>query len=236
MAWDATGKWIPEDESTASRLGGLLGANSSYIQSARASGMRTAERRGLQNSSIAAGAAESAAISAAAPIASEDAARAFQRGQTVLESGLARESQGREFAQRSLEQDNNIASSERTSLLGADTNLRQQQIATQGQLSSSYLEAFGKLAGDPNVPADVRNSYITEFQRIMTQGQALIGVVKTTPLTYDTTGTQTAQQTVMPVPADPALPASTPTVAPATSYPAPTGTLSSGLLAGRSYL
>lgn len=243
MPWDAQGRWIPEDDSVATRLTGMLGTNSTYMQQARAGGQRTAARRGLLNSSIAAGAGESAAIAAAAPIASQDAAQTFQRNQAVLEGGInyqnssrlqqeqfagqrglneqqnqqqlavqakeaefqrqrdlllqqgATESQLREFDQRTAEQIRGLdadaarqtaalQSNERLGLLSSDTNILQSQIQANSQLSSQYLSAFSQLANDPNIPAEVRNAYIAEFQRVMTQGQQLINVMRNTPLTW----------------------------------------------------
>ncbi len=78
MAW-VDGKWIEEDDSVANNLTGLLADDSKYIQQARAGGVRTAAKRGLLNSSIAAGSGESAAISAALPIASQDASTIAQK-------------------------------------------------------------------------------------------------------------------------------------------------------------
>lgn len=73
MPFNAEGKWIPEDQSVAKQMNGLLASDSKYIKQARHSGVRTAASRGLQNSSMAAGASEASAIAAAAPIASQDA-------------------------------------------------------------------------------------------------------------------------------------------------------------------
>lgn len=88
MAWAANGTWTPETTSVATKLDGLLSSNSPYIKAARASGTQQAARRGLMNSSIAAGAAESAAISAALPIASQDAQAIENRNQTQLEGNI----------------------------------------------------------------------------------------------------------------------------------------------------
>lgn len=253
MPFDAAGKWIPEDDSVISRLNGLLSSDSSYIQTARAAGQRTAQKRGLLNSSIAAGAAESAAIAAGAPLASQDAQQIAQKNQAVLEGGItlnnqtalqekdfagrtallgseaeitkqrdlllqkgATEAQIREFDQRSVEQLRNIdadrqrqnetiASNERTALLTADTSLRNQQIAASSQLSGQYLSAFSTLAGDPNIPAAVRNAYISEFQRVLTQGQSLVGVLKAAPLTWNGTAAPGATTTALEPAFDPSL-------------------------------
>lgn len=72
MAW-VDGKWMDEQDSVAGNMTGLLGANSDYIKQARAQGEKAAGKRGLLNSSIAAGSGQSAAIAAALPIASQDA-------------------------------------------------------------------------------------------------------------------------------------------------------------------
>lgn len=252
MPWDASGKWIPEDDSVIPRLNGLLASDSTYMQTARAAGTRTASRRGLLNSSIAAGAAESAAIAAGAPLASQDAQQIAQKNMAVLEGGInlsntreineqqneaarvaqaadfagrgdlmAREAdytrardvmieqgataqQLREFEQRTREQGENLASSERQALLSADTNILQTQIAANSSLSGSYLNAFSQLAGDPNIPANVRNTYIAEFQRVMTQGQNLIRALDTTQVNWG--GTPTPAPVTAPVPGVPAGP------------------------------
>ena len=59
----------PDNRNVEERLNGLLDANSDYIKRARNEGMMVANRRGLQNSSIAAGAAQGAAIDRALPAA-----------------------------------------------------------------------------------------------------------------------------------------------------------------------
>ena len=217
MPWTADGRWVPENDSVAANLTGLLGSDSSYIKTARAAGQRTAQKRGLLNSSIAAGAGESAAIAAAAPIASQDASQTFQRNQAVLEGGItsglnqqqnqqqltvqqrdaeytrqrdllqqegATAQQLREFDQRTKEQQQSIGSQERQALLGAETNLTQSRIAANTALAGQYLDSFANLANNPDIPADVRNTYMAEFQRVMAQGQSLINVVRSTPLTW----------------------------------------------------
>jgi hypothetical protein len=79
-------------------LGGLLRTDSPYLQQARTSGQQYANKRGLLNSSLGAQAAEGAAISAALPVASADAATenvfAGQRYGTELQKNLNEQSQG----------------------------------------------------------------------------------------------------------------------------------------------
>lgn len=88
MAWNAQGKWTPEDDSVTTKLNGLLASDSPYIAQARQAGVRDAGKRGLLNSSIAAGSAENAAIAAAAPIASQEASTIAQKNQATLEGNI----------------------------------------------------------------------------------------------------------------------------------------------------
>lgn len=80
--------WTPSDNAMASnQLTKLLSEDSKYMQMARAGAARTANSRGLLNSSIAAGAGEAAAIQSALPIAQQDAqtwgaSEQFNAGQT----------------------------------------------------------------------------------------------------------------------------------------------------------
>lgn len=71
------------NQTVEGRLQALLRQNSQYLQAARAGADRTANRRGLLNSSIAAEAGEKAAIEAALPIAQADAAAAQQNLNTA---------------------------------------------------------------------------------------------------------------------------------------------------------
>lgn len=64
---------VTPNELVQNQLQGLLSQNSAYMNNARLRGMETAARRGLGNSSIAAGASQRSALEAALPIASADA-------------------------------------------------------------------------------------------------------------------------------------------------------------------
>ena len=71
-------------EGVSGRITGLLRDGSKYIEQARGRASRAANKRGLMNSSIAAGAGEAAAVDAALPIAQGDAQLAA--GERALES------------------------------------------------------------------------------------------------------------------------------------------------------
>lgn len=63
----------PATETARGQLSSMLAEDSPYLDVARTGAKQTAARRGLQNTSIAAGAGEKAAIEAAAPIAAQTA-------------------------------------------------------------------------------------------------------------------------------------------------------------------
>ena len=62
----------------ASQLDSITSSNSPYIQLAEQQGLLSAASRGLENSSIGAGASEAAAVAAAAPLAEQNASEAAQ--------------------------------------------------------------------------------------------------------------------------------------------------------------
>jgi hypothetical protein len=108
---------LSEGATVEGRLNGLLSQNNDYIKRARTSADQTSNRRGMLNSSMAAGAAEGAAIDRALPIAQQDAAA--QKEQEFLNLGysndaaryLAEQSVTRENLGAGLEQDVNIHNS-----------------------------------------------------------------------------------------------------------------------------
>lgn len=71
--YDATTRTVDPDQTVAGQLDKVLAKDSPLITKARAGSADQANSRGLINSSIAAGAGESAAIGAALPIAQQDA-------------------------------------------------------------------------------------------------------------------------------------------------------------------
>lgn len=79
--YEAPDIYTPAPEATVEgRMKGLLEGESPYMQAARGRGMLTAQQRGLLNTSMAAEAAEKAAIESAFPIASQDAASFLKSG------------------------------------------------------------------------------------------------------------------------------------------------------------
>lgn len=79
LAGIKNGQINPNDSTNAaSQLDAITNANSPYVQLAEQQGLLSAASRGLENSSIGAGAAEAAGVAAAAPLAEQNAGAATQ--------------------------------------------------------------------------------------------------------------------------------------------------------------
>lgn len=85
------GVWQAEDASVSDRLNKLTATDSEFMRQATSSGERAANRRGLINSSIGIGAGISAAIGAAAPIASQEAQQAHSGNMAAMQDKLSRD-------------------------------------------------------------------------------------------------------------------------------------------------
>lgn len=74
MPYDAQGNWTPEDDSTSAAVAKVASTASPIMKQATGDAMRMANRRGLYNSSIAAGEGVSAGLKVATSIGAADAA------------------------------------------------------------------------------------------------------------------------------------------------------------------
>lgn len=207
----------PVDASVAGQMNGLLAANSPYLTLARQAGLRTAGRRGLLNSSIAAGSSEAAAIAAAAPIASQDAAQLHAanmenlsswnqlRNATTIEqmqeSAKIWSQMDQNVQQIILQNSTNASAMERLlaqgqiesaiALMREDKALTQTQINANVSLLSNYMTAFAQLASNPDLPASARDAYIAEYMRVVQGGSSLIGALSGNPTSLPNAGTGT---------------------------------------------
>lgn len=86
-----------KDDSVESYLPGLLDKSGALMTKARGDAMRTANRRGLQNSSIAAGEGEKAALGVVVPMASQDAAQTAQKNLAAQGFGYNAQLQGQQI-------------------------------------------------------------------------------------------------------------------------------------------
>lgn len=199
-----------DDASVTRILTGLLASDSPYMTLARQAGLRTANRRGLLNSSIAAGASEASAIAAAAPLASQEAQQIHARNQTRLEgwnalrnattvqqlsdaAAMWRQLSGERNAIL-LQNSQNTAAMERLlaqgdieqalQVLRNDNSLTQTQINANVSLISSYMSAFSNLASNPELPASARDAYMAEFLRVTNMGSSLVNALSGTVVTF----------------------------------------------------
>lgn len=160
---------VGQQELVSSQMQQLLDSESPYMQQALLAGQRQAASRGLLSSSMAAGAAQAAAIQAALPIAAADAqtysrvasenAAAInqiniaklqsttQMASTIVQASAAM-AQAQLSAQTALDTQ---AMAGQTQLLGAQlgaqTQLQAQQMAGETQLAAAQLSAQTQLTG-----------------------------------------------------------------------------------------
>jgi hypothetical protein len=85
------GVWVPEDASVSSRVTALQSQDSNLMRGAIASGLKTANRRGLVNSSIGSSSAVGAGLNAATTIASQDASQVQQMNLASMEDSRTRD-------------------------------------------------------------------------------------------------------------------------------------------------
>jgi uncharacterized FlaG/YvyC family protein len=101
--YQATLGEVDEQSTVEGRLSGLLSQNNPYIDRARTEAAQLANRRGMLNTSMAAGAAEGAAIDRALPIAQQDARAHLE--QQFLNQGYSNE-ESKHLADASIQREN----------------------------------------------------------------------------------------------------------------------------------
>lgn len=136
---------VTNNELVSNQLNNLMNQEGAYLSNARRRGLEQANRRGLLNSSIAAGSAERAGIEAAMPIASADAA-AYGTAQ----------SQNMEALNQNLMQQRDIMNQQEMARwqsaiagqsAGAQAALAREQMALDSQLQRERLAYEGEQAG-----------------------------------------------------------------------------------------
>lgn len=158
MAFDDKGIWKQEDAGVANKIAKLTLDNSDYMKAARTSGMQTANRRGLGNSSMAAKASQAAAIDRAAPIASQEAQQIHQHNIAEHEGGIKTDQLGMQ-----------LAAAEREAMANAIRDMSSQRF---GAISNTLV--------NDKIPASARSavqrSIDDQYQSAMNYLQRLYGV------------------------------------------------------------
>jgi hypothetical protein len=150
-----------ENDSVESRVGGLISRDSDLMKIARQDGMESANKRGLLNSSIAAGAAQREVIRAATPIATADA-------QAALQKNLQREGQAASLNQLQLQlsasdrqQDKQLASE----MARLTYSTEQEMVRLQESLKSADAQQAREIQAQMD---RLRESTAAEMQRLVT--------------------------------------------------------------------
>lgn len=137
-----------ENDDVVKALNDITSQNSDYMQLARTSGLQTANKRGLLNTSIAAGASQAAAIAAAAPLAAQNASQAAQRNETRLGAYFTGQQQAADIASRDKMLQEQLASEEARlgRQLTSQEQMQQLDIANQKYLQTQALASTEKVA------------------------------------------------------------------------------------------
>jgi hypothetical protein len=184
---------ITKEETVAGQLEGLIAADSPYMQSARSSGLQTANERGLMNSWLAAQLSEKSALDAAAPIAAQDAS-------TYAASGLSAQNANQDLRQAKMNAllktigdaqalyNASFLQKQQGEIQGG---LNQQQGVIQSQLYAQRDAATAALSLTlKNIDANIdimkiasndRSSYVSQLGNIMQNYQNAFTAIQTTP-------------------------------------------------------
>lgn len=146
------GVWVPEDDSVATQVAALTSQDSPLMRQAATRGAQVANRRGLLNSSLAAQSAQEAVIGAATPIASQDASQIAGKNLALLNNNASLTQQREVIASNERQQKDALAATDRANLLSAG-------IQSNGQ----YLDSFGQIAGNADIPAATRDAYLSSI-------------------------------------------------------------------------
>ena len=143
MAWNSDGTWSAEDDSVSRQVTGLMAQDSPLMRQARTAGTTTAARRGLLNSSIAAGAAENAALGYVTPIASQQASQIATANNNAASIKADAEKTSATLTAQEKLNSANIASQEKISAAGLQSEWDRQQasITSQEKMRAAELEA-----------------------------------------------------------------------------------------------
>ncbi len=169
--------FVPQDASVAAQLENFLASDSPLLTQARTQAAQAANRRGLLNSSLAIQAGEAAALNAALPIASQQAAQIqqanLQRGQIAATEILqgrqiaSSESLGfADIASREAVSEAGIAAQERIAASQITAFDREKATAAVAQIDATYQSAFSSIMANPELPAEARNASLLHIAAI----------------------------------------------------------------------
>lgn len=184
--------------SVQDRLDAILASDSPLMQRARTTGLQTANRRGLLNSSIAAEAAQNAMIDAALPIASQDADISNQQLMQQRDIELQQWLQQSDADLRKALQQGDLANQRWIAELDATTRrqIADLQVATADRekigamiaaAQQNYTSQYEAILNNPNIPAEQRGQHMTHIANVMRAAISFIEQSFGVDLTWDIT-------------------------------------------------
>ncbi|MCP4536512.1 MAG: hypothetical protein GY832_05140 [Chloroflexi bacterium] len=152
MGYKADGTWEVEDDSVETRVTGLMSKSNPLMTKARTGAKQYANRRGLLNSSMAAGAGESAALDVAMPIAGQDASQIHAKNMASM----------------------NTRSQEKIANQNVAAHDRQYAISALADTEKTYLAGWTEVMKNNNLNATQRTDYYNHLKGFAERDKSLV--------------------------------------------------------------
>lgn len=128
-------------DTVAGRLSKLMDVNNPIIAQARANAIKSANDRGMANSSMASGAAEEAAVASMLPVAQQDAQTSFTQGRANQDTSNQFSLTDATFGHQNEMQDKDIASNQKIAETGANAQVASAGIHAGATVSAAQIGA-----------------------------------------------------------------------------------------------
>jgi hypothetical protein len=144
-----------EDDDVVNQMNKITSQDSDYMKLARTSGLQTANKRGLLNSSIAAGASQAEALKAAAPLAGQNASQMAARNLARVQGYFDQRKQEAQFGHEVGMQERQLTAAEEQQAKDIAARMEMQgiDIESQSALQAKQLQASRELA-EANIAAE----------------------------------------------------------------------------------
>lgn len=156
------GVWKPEDDSVQGKITGLMSGNSPLMKQAQTQAKQYANRRGLLNSSMAAGAGVDAVVKNALPIASQDASQTHQKNTQAM----------------------GLRSQEKIADMNVAAHDRQYAIGALADMEKTYTAGWSEVMKNNNLSAGQRTQYMEHMQAVADRNKALVEQMYDIDLTW----------------------------------------------------
>lgn len=187
MAWNSDGTWTAEDDSVSKQVTGLMSQDSALMRQAKAAGTTTAARRGLLNSSIAAGASQNAALGYVTPIASQQAQQIATANNNAASIKATADNNAASIASQEKISANTLAAQERATV----ADLLQKQ-------SDTYTSGISNTLSNADIPSATRNAAQADMASMYAKSVAALQNLYGVTLNWGTTGSASSTYTPNP--------------------------------------